>query len=360
MIKLIKKMDWLMISSACLLTVFGLLSIYSSSSRQQDFLNFKKQIIFFAFSLFLMFLFSFFDWREFRDNSYLVFVFYVVCVIALVGLIILGHRIRGISGWYKIGFITIDPIEYTKISLMLLLAKYFSNRHIEIYRFKHILLSGIYMAIPVMLIILQPNLGSALTLIALWFGLLIVSRIKFRHFVILIASALLISALGWFFVLHPYQKQRIISFVLPQYEPLGAGWNQNQSKIAIGSGGWFGLGFNNGSQNRYGFLPEPETDFIFSAISEEYGFVGIVVLFALYLMIFWRLSKIAFDFNSNFPRLFVSGFSIILFTQLFINIGMNLGLLPVIGISLPFVSYGGSGLVSFFISLGIIQSMKIQ
>jgi rod shape determining protein RodA len=356
----LKRLDWVMIGSACLLTVFGLLSIYSSSSRENNFLNFKKQIVFFFIGFLMMLVFSYIDWREIRDNSYLILILYCICIFALLGLIILGYRVRGITGWYKIGPITIDPIEYTKIALTLLLAKYFSNRHIEMYRLRHILFSGIYVVIPVILIILQPNLGSALSLVILWFGVLIISRIKFRHLVILIACALIISALGWLFVLHPYQKQRIISFVLPQLEPLGAGWNQNQSRIAIGSGGVFGLGFNRGSQNRYGFLPEPHTDFIFSSISEEYGFIGVSALFVLYLTILWRLAKIAFSFQSNFPRLFVSGFIIILFTQFFINIGMNLGLLPVIGISLPFVSYGGSGLISFFISLGIIQSIKVQ
>lgn len=358
MLNFFKKLDWVLISSTCLLTIYGLFSIYSSSSRGGDFLNFKKQIIFFILGFLLMLAFSYIDWREARDNPYLILAFYFICILALAGLIVIGHKIRGIRGWYKIGPITIDPIEYTKIALLFLLAKYFSNRHIEIYRLKHILLSGIYVAIPVVLIILQPNLGSAITIIALWVGILIISKIKFRHLLALLLFAAIISAFGWFYILHPYQKQRIISFVLPQFEPLGAGWNQNQSKIAIGSGGLFGLGFNNGSQNRYGFLPEPQTDFIFSSISEEYGFIGVLVLFALYSAILLRLSKIALSFSSNFPRLFVSGLIIILFTQFFINISMNLGLLPVIGISLPLVSYGGSSLISLYICLGIVQSIR--
>lgn len=356
----LKKIDWLMIGSACLLTIFGLLSIYSSSSRGGDLLNFKKQIVFFIIGFVLMMFFSFIDWRGIRDNSYLILIFYIVCVLALAGLVVLGHSIRGIRGWYKIGFITIDPIEYTKIALLLLLAKYFSNRHIEIYRLRHIIFSGVYVLIPAVLIILQPNLGSALALLALWLGVLIISKIRIRHLVILITLGLIISALGWFYLLRDYQKERIISFVMPQVEPLGMNWNQNQSKIAIGSGGVFGAGFNNGSQNRYGFLPEPHTDFIFSAISEEYGFIGVLVLFALYFTILWRLLIIALNSRVNFSKLFVSGFAIILFTQFFINIGMNLGILPVIGISLPFVSYGGSGLISAYICLGIIQSIKAQ
>jgi len=323
-------------------------------------LNFKKQVVFFCIGFIIMLIFAFIDWREIRDNLYLILIFYIICVLALVGLVILGHSIRGIRGWYKIGFITIDPIEYAKIALILLLAKYFSNRHIEIYRLRHIIFSGIYVFIPAVLIILQPNLGSALALFALWLGILIISKIRIKHLIILITLGLVISALGWFYVLHDYQKDRIISFVMPQMEPLGMNWNQNQSKIAIGSGGIFGAGFNRGSQNRYGFLPEPQTDFIYSAISEEYGFVGVSVIFGLYLLILWRLLVIALNSRINFPKLFVSGFAIVLFTQFFINIGMNLGILPVIGISLPFVSYGGSGLISAYICLGIVQSIKAQ
>lgn len=358
--RFIEKFDKLMVGSCCALVLLGLMSIYSSSSRSGDFLNFKKQIFFFLAGIILMLVFSYIDWREIRDNPYLILFFYIICVLLLAGLLLLGHKIRGISGWYKIGFFSIDPIEYTKISLTLLLAKYFSSRHIEMYRLKHILLSGIYVSIPVILIILQPNLGSALTLITLWFGMLIVSKIKLRHFVALVLLGFIIMSVGWFFILHPYQKERIIGFVMPQLEPLGMNWNQNQSKIAIGSGGIFGLGFLNGSQSRYGFLPEPQTDFIFSSISEEFGFLGALTLFLLFSIILWRLLKTAAGCQSNFSRLYASGFAIILFTQFFINIGMNLGLLPVIGISLPFVSYGGSGILSLFISLGIIQSIKVN
>ena len=169
---------------------------------------------------------------------------------------------------------------------------------------------------------------------------------------------ILIASLGWFFFLYDYQKERIIGFVAPGNDPLGINWNQDQAKIAIGSGGVFGQGFSQGSQTQYGFLPEPQTDFIFSAIAEEFGLMGASVIFFLFIVIFFRIIKIAINSQSNFPRLFASGFAVLLIVQIFINAGMNLGLLPVIGVSLPLVSYGGSGLIITFIGLGILQNIK--
>ena len=162
------------------------------------------------------------------------------------------------------------------------------------------------------------------------------------------------------FFLKDYQKQRIISFFQPKFEPKGIGWSQVQSKIAIGSGGPFGQGLFKGSQTQLGFLPEPQTDFIFSAIAEEMGILGVFILFLSFSILIWRILKIAALAQSNFPRLFASGFTILLLTEIFIHIGMNLGLLPIVGISLPFVSYGGSNLIFNFICLGILGSFKIH
>lgn len=360
MFEYIKKVDWIMIISAFLLVIFGLVSIYSTSLGKNDFLNFKKQIIFFAVSILLLFLFSIFDWKEIRNNPYNILAIYFLCVLLLVGLLFFGPTIRGTKGWYKIGPVTVDPVEITKVILIILLAKYFSSRHVEMYNLKHILLSGVYVFIPSILILRQPNFGSAAMLVALWIGILVISGIKLRHFLLLMFCGILVLASSWFFLLKDYQKERIISFVAPEVEPLGISWNQNQSKIAIGSGGIFGKGFGNGSQARHGFLPEPQNDFIFAAIAEEYGLIGIFVLFSVFLVFIWRIMKIAIEAESNFPRLFASGFIILLVAQLFVHIGMNLGILPVIGISLPLVSYGGSGLLACFICIGILENIKIQ
>ncbi len=354
-----KKLDWIIIFSVLLLVAIGLLSIYSSS-LSGDFLNFKKQIIFLGIGLFILVLFSFFDWRVFRDNPYLILVLYFFSLLALVGLFFLAPEIRGVKSWYRLGPLAFDPIEFTKIILIILLAKFFSMRHIEMYRVVHILLSGMYVFLPATLIFFQPNFGSALILIIFWIAILIISGIKTRHFLILIILGLLSLILIWSFLLKDYQQERIISFLQPQIEPLGIGWSQKQAQIAIGTGGIFGQGIGQGSQTQYGFLTVPQTDFIFSAIAEEMGFFGVTILLILFSILIWRIFKIALLAKTNFSRLFAVGFATLLISQAFIHIGMNLGLLPIIGISLPLVSYGGSGLIATFIGLGILQSIRTK
>jgi len=356
----LKNLDWVLIVSALLLVFIGCISIYSSSISEGDFLNFKKQLIFSVIGFLLMICFSFLDWRILKEEPYLILFLYFLSCLSLVGLFYFAPEIRGVKSWYKLGPISIDPIEFTKIILIILLAKYFSMRHIEMYRIQHILLSGFYVFLPVTLIFFQPDMGSVLILLALWTGVLIVSGIKLKHFLILVFCFLLVLVLGWNTILKDYQKERILSFLLPQVETLGVGWSQRQAKIAIGSGGVFGQGFGKGSQTQLGFLPEPQTDFIFAAIAEEFGLIGVIILLSLFSILLWRVIQIAISASSNFSRLFSVGFFIVLFSQIFIHIGMNLGIIPVIGIPLPLVSYGGSGLLSTFIGLGILQSIKIH
>lgn len=354
-----KRLDRTLIISSFLLVLFGLLSIYSSSLGKGDFLNFKKQLIFFGAGVFLMFLISFFDWRTIREDPYLILFLYFVCLVLLAGLFFLAKEIRGVKSWYKIGPFSLDPIEFTKIVLIILSAKYFSMRHIEMYRGVHIFVSGFYFFLPCLLIFFQPNLGSVLVLIFLWLGILVISGIKLRHFLILLLLGTIVFVFSWSTVLKEYQRERILSFIQPRLsDPLKMGWSQRQAEIAIGSGGLLGRGIGKGSQTQYGFLSEPQTDFIFSAIAEETGALGVSFLFLLLLITVWRMMKIAIDSRDNFSRLFASGMAILFISQIFINIGMNIGLLPIIGIPLPLVSYGGSGLIADFIGLGILQSIK--
>lgn len=356
-----KKLDWILIVTTFLLVGMGLLSIYSSSLGKGDFLNWKKQIIFLGIGIFLMFLLSFFDWRGLKDNPYLILILYLLCLVALLGLFFFAPEVRGVKRWYKIAGFAIDSIEFTKIVLIIILAKYFSTRHVEMYQIKHILLSGFYFLPPAILVFFQPELGQVIILVLLWVGILIISGISFKRFLILIFCFLLIFALAWKFTLKDYQKVRILSFVQPQLaDSRGIGWNKLQAKIAIGSGGVLGQGLGKGSQTQYGFLPEPQTDFIFAAIAEEMGLVGVTVLFLLFSILVWRIMKIALSSPTNFPRLFASGFAILLISQIFIHIGMNLGLLPIVGIPLPLVSYGGSSLIVTFIGLGLLQSIKVH
>jgi len=355
----LKQLDWALIICAVLITVLGLVSIYSTCLAKGDFLNFEKQIIFFVIGFLAMILISFLDYRGLRNNSYFILALYFFCLIILAGLHFFAPVIRGTRGWYKIGILSLDPIEPTKIVLAILLAKYFSMRHVEMYKFRHIVFSGIYVLLPAALVFIKPDLGGVMILVSVWLGILLISGIKIKHFLILLLCFILAATVSWNFLLKDYQRQRITSFLFP-YDVLGGSWSQTQAKIAVGSGKIWGQGIANDSQVQYGFLPEPHTDFIFSVIGEEWGLLGVFVLFLLYLILIWRILKIAIESRSNFPRLFAAGFAIILIAQFTLNVGMNLSMLPVVGIYLPFVSYGGSGLIANFISLGILQSIKVR
>ena len=355
----IRKLDWKLVIPAVLLVCFSLVAIYSTCIAKNNFSNFEKQIIFFAVGIFAMILASFFDYRILRNNSYFILVLYAICLFLLAGLHFFAPMIRGTRGWYKIGFLSLDPLEPAKIVLIILLAKYFSMRHVEMYKFRHIIFSGIYVLFPALLVFIKPDMGGVMVLLLIWLGILLISGIKIKHFLILFLCFIIVAGFSWSFLLHDYQKQRITSFLFP-YDYLGASWSQNQTRISIGSGQIFGEGLGKGSQVQYGFLPEPHTDFVFSVIAEEWGMAGILALFIIYGFLVWRVLKIAIESRYNFPRLFASGFAIMLTAQFFINIGMNLSLLPVVGIYLPFISYGGSGLIANFVSLGILQSIKMR
>lgn len=358
MLKHFKNFDWVLIISAFLLFAIGLVSIYSISLGRNDFFNFQKQSIFFVIGVIMMIILSFLDWRSFKENPYLILIIYCLCILLLVGLFFIAPEIRGIRSWYKIGSISFDPIGITTITLIILLAKFFSMRHVEMYKLRHIFLSGLYVFVPFVLIARQPDLGSALILVALWVGVLIISGIKLRHFMALVLLGIVVFSLSWSLFLKDYQKQRIVSFLAPNIETLGINWSQTQSKIAIGSSGFFGKGFSQGSQSQLGFLSEPYTDFIFSVIAEEFGLIGVLVVLALFGILIWRIIKIALLADYNMPRLFAFGFAIVLFSQVFVHVGMNLGILPVIGLSLPLISYGGSGLIAVFMGIGLLQGIK--
>lgn len=352
----LRKMDWVLIGISFLLCVFGLVSIYSSSNG--DLSNFYKQLFFVVVGFALMFLVSFYDNRNLRENPFLIISFYLLCVVFLIGLLFFAPEIRGIKSWYKLGIFSFDPIEPMKIALILVLAKYFSKRHIELYNLKHIVFSGVYVLVPAVLIFLQPEFGSVIILLSIWIGILLISGIRVREFVILSLIFLILFGVTWSFLLKDYQRNRIFSFIAPHEDMLGQGWSQNQAKISIGSGGLMGQGIGNGSQTQYGFLPESQTDFVFSAIAEETGFIGILILFFLFFLLFLRIIRIALNARSNFSRLFACGLAFSIFSQLMVSVGMNLGLLPVIGVPLPLVSYGGSNLIFTFIAFGILQNMK--
>ena len=354
----LKKLDWFLIIIALLLTGIGLLSIYSTS--QENLVNFKKQIMFIGLGFFLMFGLSFFDYRVLKNHSLILIILYIFCLVLLGGLFFLGREVRGAVSWFQFGFFNFQPVELTKIVIILVLAKYFSFRHIEMYRIRHIIISGIYIGLPILLLLPQPDLGSVLILSGIWLGVMLIAGIKTRHLVVLTLIAIFLVGGSWFFLLKDYQKQRILTFVNPQVDPYGQGYNIVQALISVGSGGLFGKGLGQGSQSQLKFLPEQQTDFIFASVAEERGLLGIIFLLIIFTLLFWRILKIAIYSTNNFSRLFASGLVIMLFSQMFINVGMNMAILPITGLTLPFVSYGGSSLLTIFLGLGILQSIKVR
>ncbi len=355
-LKNIKEIDWVMAFSALIISFIGLLSLWDYSGEIS--LNFKKQLFFVIIGFFLMIITSFFDWRTLKESSSFILILYFVGILLILGLFFFAPSLRGVKRWYVIGPLSFDPVEFFKIIVVILMAKFFSKRHVEMYKFSHIIFSGIYVLIPAVMVFLRPDMGTAIVLVAVWIGILILSGIKIRHFLVLLLIGALFFSFSWFFLLKDYQKTRITGFLQPHVDVQGINWNPEQAKIAIGSGGLMGQGLGQGSQTRYGFLPEKHTDFIFSAIAEEMGFFGVSVLLFFFFVLIFRVLKIGFSGTDNFSRLFCSGFVVLIIFQVFINIGMNLGLLPIVGSPLPLVSYGGSNLVFTYIGLGIVGSMK--
>jgi rod shape determining protein RodA len=284
-------------------------------------------------------------------------LFLLFCVM-LILLLVVGNITKGAQSWFSFGVFSFQPADIMKLILIFILSKYFSRRHVEIRDIKHIFISGFYALIPFVLVLLQPDFGSAMVIFLIWFGMVLVSGISKTHLLFVFLSGALIFISLWFFVFAPYQKARIVSFINPLADIHDSGYNASQSTIAVGSGQILGKGLGFGTQSRLKFLPEPQTDFIFAAYAEEWGFVGSCFILLLYGLVIWRILRSALIGVSNFEMLFGIGIAIFFMSHILINIGMNLGLLPITGIPLPFMSYGGSHLVTEFAGLGILMSMR--
>lgn len=355
----LKKADWIMVGIVGLISFFSLLSIYNLE-RGGQFFYFRKQLIFVAVGLFLMIVLIFFDYRALKSHSSLTITFYLITLLALFAVLLVGRRIRGTVGWFSFGVVNFAPVEMAKLAVILLLAKYFSLRHIELYRIRHLVASFFYAGLPVFLVLLQPDLGSAFIILVVWFGVVVVSGIRFRHLIIILLIGAICFGITWTLLLKDYQKERILTFLNPQKDPLGYSYNLRQTVIAIGSGQVWGRGLDNATQTRLHFLPEAHTDFIFAVVAEEFGFVAVVFLFTLFALLIYRIMRIGMFAVDNFAKLFSLGVSLMFLCQIVINVGMNMGLMPIIGIPLPFMSYGGSATIVNFIALGILQSIRVR
>ncbi|MBI4038759.1 rod shape-determining protein RodA [Candidatus Daviesbacteria bacterium] len=341
--KILKQINLPIILSSLLLVSIGILVIYSSSHQLA-----LNQLIFTIFGIAIYLLVSQFELDLIKN---LILPINVFIIILLIAVLILGVETRGALRWIPLGIFNVQPSEFAKPALILFLANFWSG---NLPTWSNILKSLFWSSPFFFLVFKQPDLGSTLTLIAIWLGILLALHISVKKMMILFLIISLVIPSSWLF-LHDYQKQRIVSFLTPGSDPLGKGYNLIQSTIAVGSGEFLGRGLGRGTQSRLQFLPEFRTDFIFASIAEEMGFVGSALILSLYLFLLsycLSLARKAKIFGFLVAVGVVSGFIF----QIFVNIGMNIGLLPITGITLPLISYGGSSLIVTFLSLALIIS----
>jgi rod shape determining protein RodA len=355
--KALRRIDWMLVLFVAPIVAAGLVTMKSFTPLESAGDFFSKQIIWVILSLVIFFVFSFIDFRFLKQTKVLVFLFLLMSFLLLV-LIILGHISHGAKSWFSFGLVAFEPVDVMKLVLVLVLAKYFSRRHVEIRDIKHLFISGLYAFIPLVLVLLQPDFGSAMIIFFIWLGMVLVSGISKTHLFAVFAIGLVVFMSLWLFAFHPYQKARIYSFINPLTDIHKTGYNVFQSTIAVGSGEIVGKGLGFGTQSRLKFLPVPQSDFIFAAFAEEWGFIGCALILFLYCLIIWRILRNASLGASNFEILYGMGIAIFFMSHILINVGMNIGIMPVTGIPLPFMSYGGSHLFTEFAALGILMSMR--
>ena len=350
----LKRIDWVLLGSAVAISLLGIASMYEFGSTNQFA---PKQMLWLALGVAVFAVVHFIDWRFLRRTISAVGI-YGVSVALLVALFVVGATFQGAQSWFNFGAFAVQPADPAKLALIIVLAKYFSRRHIEIARLRHVAVSGIYALIIFLLLFFQPDFGSAIIVLGVWVGVVLLAGIPLRHLVFLIGLGAVVGASLWMFAFAPYQKARIVSFLHPLADIQGVGYNAFQSTVAVGSGGLLGKGIGYGTQSRLQFLPEHETDFIFAAFSEEWGLGGVLLLFLLFGVIFYRIMTNAKYGATNFETLFSLGVGVLLLVHMSIHIGMNIGLLPVTGTPLPFMSYGGSHLIVGYVMLGMISAMR--
>ena len=347
--------DWWILILTIPILLAGITTMHSFSG---DFSYAYRQIFVIILSLSaFLFISIFFDTKVLRSTTTSVSLF-ITIILLLGSLSVIGKISHGAKSWFDFGILSFQPSDFAKVALIIILAKYFSRRHIEIANIKHILVSGFYAFVFFFMVLMQPDLGSAMIIVFIWLGMIMVSGVSKKHLLAMIVVAIISFALLWNFAFKEYQKNRIHNFIDPNSDIRGSGYNAHQSKIAVGSGYIFGKGVGYGTQSKLSFLPEYQTDFIFAAFAEEWGFVGVVIFFTLYGLFIWRIIKLAVNGSSNFEILFGVGVAIYFIVHLVINVGMNIQLLPVTGTPLPFMSYGGSHMLSEYTLLGILVAMK--
>ena len=349
-----KGIDWILFLSTLPLLGAGLVTMNSFTGDTNHFL---KQSIWILVSMLIFFILSNFDYRFLRKTWVSVSLFIFSCSV-LTLLFLVGQVTKGAISWFDFGALSFQPSDPIKLVLIIILAKYFSRRHIEIANIRHIFVSGFYAFVIFALVLIQPDFGSAIIIFFIWLGMLLISGISKKHLFAMFMLCMLVLIGLWNFGFKDYQKNRIKNFLNPLADIHGTGYNAYQSTIAVGSGQLWGKGIGYGTQSRLKFLPEYQTDFIFSAFAEEWGFFGVMILFLMFGVLEYRIIANTMLGATNFEILFGSGIAIYIIVHFVINVGMNIQLLPVTGTTIPLLSYGGTHLLTEFTGLGVLMGMR--
>jgi rod shape determining protein RodA len=358
--RLVQNFDWLLLALVLLIVALGLVNLYSAGyNRTPEGATpmYLKQMYWLVVGLSLMFFTLFYDYRHYEKAAY---PFFIITIILLIGVMAAGKMVSGSRRWLVLGPVTFQPSEFAKLAIILVLARYFHRRpQTAPLTLKDLLLPLLIALIPALIIVKQPDLGSGLLVLAVAAAIILFAGVHWRTLLIGGLSLMLAAPAAWPF-LKDYQKQRLLTFLDPEKDPLGAGYHIIQSKIAVGSGQFWGKGFLQGTQSQLYFLPEQHTDFVFSVFAEEWGFAGSALLLLCYTgLILWGL-QIARTCKDRFGQFLAVGVTALIFWQVFINLCMVTGLLPVVGIPLPLLSYGGSSLVTTMLALGILLNIRMR
>ena len=349
-------LNWTLILTVFLLGLVGVGTLYSAAGGSFEPWAWRHGLRL-TLGLGLMLAVAALDMRVLYNGAYLVFA---GLLLLLVSVQLFGDVTMGAKRWLDLGIVTVQPSEFIRLGMILALARFYQSIHQDVVsHFQNFVVPAVIIIFPVALIINQPDLGTTIMLAVSGVGVLFLAGLDWRYFAAGAVGIVAAVPLVWQ-RLFDYQKERVLVFLNPERDPLGAGYHIIQSKIGIGSGGMFGKGFSEGTQSRLNFLPEKHTDFVFTIYAEEMGFVGSVLLLVLFVLLLVQLALIASQMRNQFARLVVGGIGFSLFVYIFINLAMVMGLAPVVGVPLPFISYGGTSMLTFLISIGIVLSLERQ
>ena len=358
--RLILNFDWTLFILVLVISGVGLLNIYSADFSLTDFRKtplYIRQIQWILIGVAGMAVAFLVDYGFLSRHAYII---YGISIALLLLVFTTGYATRGSQRWIAVGGFTFQPSELVKLTIILALAKYFDrSQSSRNYRLRELLIPSLIVLIPFTLILKQPDLGTGLILIILFFSIVFFVGLDWRSLLLAAAGGLTLTPIGWH-LLKDYQKERIMTFFSPERDPLGSGYHIIQSMIAVGSGGIFGKGFLKGSQTQLKFLPEQQTDFVFSVFAEEWGFLGGVILMVMFFLLILCGLKIVLHSKDYLGALVAFGITMLIFWEVFINIGMVLGILPVVGIPLPFLSYGGSSMVVLMTAIGLLMNISVR